>query len=35
VALDRRSPMPSFAGKLSDGQMDDVIAWLTSLRSEQ
>jgi putative heme-binding domain-containing protein len=35
VALDRRSPMPSFAGKLSDAQMDDVIAWLTSLRSEQ
>jgi mono/diheme cytochrome c family protein len=35
VALDRRSPMPSFAGKLSDAQIDDVIAWLASLRSEQ
>jgi cytochrome c oxidase cbb3-type subunit 3 len=27
----RRSPMPSFAGKLSDTQMNDVIAWLISL----
>ena len=29
--LIRRSPMPSFAGKLSDSQMDDVIAWLISV----
>ena len=35
VELIRRSPMPSFAGKLSDAQMDDVIAWLISLRSQQ
>lgn len=31
VEVIRRSPMPSFAGKLSDAQMDDVIAWLISL----
>jgi cytochrome c oxidase cbb3-type subunit 3 len=31
VELIRRSPMPSFAGKLSDAQMDDVIAWLIGL----
>jgi cytochrome c oxidase cbb3-type subunit III len=28
VELIRRSPMPSFKGKLSDAQVDDVIAWL-------
>ena len=31
VELIRRSPMPSFAGKLSDAQMDDAIAWLIGL----
>lgn len=31
VEVIRRSPMPSFAGKLSDAQMDNVIAWLISL----
>ena len=31
MELDRRSPMPSFKGKLSETQMDDVIAWLVSL----
>lgn len=35
VELIRRSPMPSFAGKLSDTQMDDVIAWLISLGRQQ
>jgi cytochrome c oxidase cbb3-type subunit 3 len=35
VELIRRSPMPSFAGKLSDAQMDDVIAWLISLGRRQ
>jgi cytochrome c oxidase cbb3-type subunit 3 len=33
VKLIRTSPMPSFAGKLSDSQIDDVIGWLISLRS--
>jgi cytochrome c oxidase cbb3-type subunit 3 len=31
----RRSPMPSFAGKLSDTQMHDVVAWLISLGRPQ
>jgi putative heme-binding domain-containing protein len=31
VEVNRRSPMPSFKGKLSETQMDDVIAWLVSL----
>jgi len=31
VELDRHSPMPSFKGRLSEAQMDDVIAWLVSL----
>jgi putative heme-binding domain-containing protein len=31
MELDRRSPMPSFKGKLSETQIDDVIAWLVSL----
>jgi cytochrome c oxidase cbb3-type subunit 3 len=31
VELIRTSPMPSFSGKLSDSQIDDVIAWLISL----
>jgi putative heme-binding domain-containing protein len=31
VEVKRRSPMPSFKGKLSETQMDDVIAWLVSL----
>ena len=31
VELIRRSPMPSFKGKLSDAQIDDVIAWLVSM----
>ena len=35
VELNRRSPMPSFKGKLSETQMDDVIAWLVSLRRNQ
>jgi cytochrome c oxidase cbb3-type subunit 3 len=35
VELIRRSPMPSFAGKLSDTQMDDVIAWLIGLGRRQ
>jgi cytochrome c oxidase cbb3-type subunit 3 len=35
VELVRRSPMPSFTGKLSDAQMDDVIAWLISLGRHQ
>jgi cytochrome c oxidase cbb3-type subunit III len=35
VDVIRRSPMPSFAGKLSDAQMDDVIAWLISLGRKQ
>jgi len=35
VELIRRSPMPSFAGKLTEGQMDDVIAWLISLGRQQ
>jgi cytochrome c oxidase cbb3-type subunit III len=35
VELIRRSPMPSFTGKLSDAQMDDVIAWLISLGRQQ
>lgn len=33
--LVRRSPMPSFQGKLSDAQIGDVIAFLISLRGEQ
>jgi putative heme-binding domain-containing protein len=35
VELIRRSPMPSFKGKLSNAQMDDVIAWLISLGRNQ
>jgi putative heme-binding domain-containing protein len=35
MELVRRSPMPSFAGKLSGTQMDDVIAWLISLGRQQ
>jgi putative heme-binding domain-containing protein len=35
VELNRRSPMPSFKDKLSEAQMDDVIAWLVSLRRNQ
>jgi cytochrome c oxidase cbb3-type subunit 3 len=35
VEVIRRSPMPSFTGKLSDAQMDDVIAWLISLGRRQ
>jgi len=35
VEVNRRSPMPSFKGKLSETQMDDVIAWLVSLRRNQ
>jgi cytochrome c oxidase cbb3-type subunit III len=35
VELIRHSPMPSFAGKLSGTQMDDVIAWLISLGRQQ
>jgi putative heme-binding domain-containing protein len=31
----RSSPMPSFTGKLSDAQMDNVIAWLISLGRQQ
>jgi putative heme-binding domain-containing protein len=31
VELNRRSPMPSFKGTLSEAQIDDVIAWLVSL----
>jgi putative heme-binding domain-containing protein len=31
VEVNRRSPMPSFKGKLSETQMDDVIAWLVNL----
>jgi putative heme-binding domain-containing protein len=31
--LIRRSPMPSFAGKLSEAEIDDVIAFFTTLRS--
>jgi len=34
VELIRRSPMPSFAGKLSDSQIDDVIAWLIAVRAD-
>jgi cytochrome c oxidase cbb3-type subunit III len=30
----RRSPMPSFKGKLSDAQIDDVIAWLVNGRQQ-
>ena len=32
--LVRRSPMPSFTGKLSDTQIADVLAYLVSLRGE-
>lgn len=35
IQLIRRSPMPSFADKLSDAQIDNVIAWLISLRRQQ
>jgi putative heme-binding domain-containing protein len=35
MELIRRSPMPSFTGKLPDAQMADVIAYLMSLRGEQ
>ena len=35
IELIRRSPMPSFRGKLSDGQVDDVIAWLVSVGRQQ
>jgi putative heme-binding domain-containing protein len=35
MELIRRSPMPSFTGKLSETQMDDVIAWLISLGRHQ
>jgi len=35
LEVNRRSPMPSFKGKLSETQMDDVIAWLVSLRRNQ
>jgi mono/diheme cytochrome c family protein len=30
VELNRRSPMPSFKDKLSEAQMDDVIAGLSA-----
>jgi cytochrome c1 len=33
--LIRRSPMPAFAGKFSDGQLADLIAYLTSLKEER
>jgi cytochrome c oxidase cbb3-type subunit III len=33
--LIRRSPMPAFAGKFSDGQLVDLIAYLTSLKEER
>jgi cytochrome c oxidase cbb3-type subunit III len=33
--LNRRSPMPSFKEKLSEAQMQDVIAYLMGLRGEQ
>jgi cytochrome c oxidase cbb3-type subunit 3 len=33
--LIRRSPMPSFKGSLSDAQVEDIIAWLVSLRNRQ
>lgn len=35
VELVRKSPMPSFADKLSPTQLDDVIAYLVSLREVQ
>ena len=35
VELIRRSPMPSFKIKLSDAEMDNVIAWLVSLGRNQ
>jgi mono/diheme cytochrome c family protein len=31
----RSSPMPSFTGKLSDAQIENVIAWLISLGRQQ
>lgn len=31
-SLDRRSPMPSFKGKLSDSEMTDLVAYLAGLR---
>ena len=34
VELIRRSPMPSFKGKLSDKEIDDVIAWLVNGRRQ-
>jgi len=34
MELIRRSPMPSFKGKLSDDQIDDVIAWLVNGRRQ-
>lgn len=30
-----RSPMPSYRGKLSDRELDDVVAYLVSLRTDQ
>ena len=30
-----RSPMPSYRGKLSDAALDDVVAYLVSLRADQ
>lgn len=33
VEVIRRSPMPGFRGKLSDHEIEDVIAWLASLGS--
>ena len=34
MELIRRSPMPSFQGKLSDAQISDVIAYLIRVRGE-
>lgn len=33
--LIRQSPMPAFAGKLSDSQLSDVIAYLANLKEER
>jgi len=34
LKVERRTPMPSYQGKLSDAELDDVVAYLSSLRGE-
>jgi mono/diheme cytochrome c family protein len=34
LAVDTKSPMPVYAGKLSDAEIADVIAYLVTLRGQ-